>query len=181
MPVMPWTWSLTLKQFVCLVRHQYRLPLSPSEVLPVPYNSLPIEVPEGISVNPIDPFEPGIEAEVLISLDGIFDNDTYPILFQAVSEGDTLLRTITVSTISNDFSELATIAPAQGASGLSTRPTFMWDASPNALSYDVQLSASPAFDDPSTLIREGLVDNFVQFDSLLQENNPLLLESTSFQ
>ena len=129
-----------------------------------------IEVPEGISVNPTDPFEPGIEAEVLISLDGIFDNDTYPILFQAVSEGDTLLRTITVSTISNDFSELATIAPAQGASGLSTRPTFMWDESPNALSYDVQLSASPAFDDASTLTREGLVNNFVQFDSLLQEN-----------
>ncbi len=76
-----------------------------------------------------------------VSLEGI-----YTFNVEATAAGSpTLVRPVTLTLVSNDFSALALQSPADGATNLALVQTLHWNASPDANTYDVQFSNSPSF------------------------------------
>ncbi len=72
---------------------------------------------------------------------GKLDSDLFPDLLTVNQTGGTL--TLLLSTVGSPPPPVVTLStPANGASGVSTSPTLIWNASTGATSYDVYLSAS---------------------------------------
>ncbi len=61
------------------------------------------------------------------------------------ASGKTADRTIKIRVVSNNFSTLATTAPADGAAGISTLPSFTWAGATDADKYRFQLATNPSF------------------------------------
>ena len=89
-------------------------------------------------------------------------------LYFSSSLGDTLSRTVNVRTVSSDFSDLTLRQPAQGASAVNQRPTFIWQGSNNATAYVLEVDKSPAFTAPITALADDITT--VILDDLLDEN-----------
>jgi subtilisin-like proprotein convertase family protein len=81
-------------------------------------------------------------------------------------------RNLAFFTLGNDFSSLAMQQPADGQKGIVLSSTFKWQGSPNAKSYNFELSGSPRFGD-STLVRQNGITSTNFQPSRLLENNRL--------
>ncbi|HHS95986.1 MAG TPA: T9SS type A sorting domain-containing protein, partial [Phaeodactylibacter sp.] len=78
----------------------------------------------------------------------------YEVLITAMVEGvDTILRTVYLNTVSNDFSTLALAAPSYGEVNVIETPTFDWATTNNAFAYEFQLATSPSFS-PESIVEE---------------------------
>lgn len=65
--------------------------------------------------------------------------------------GDTLVQTVHLNLITNDFSAFALLAPADGSTGLQQAQTLHWNKAPDAAAYDLQLANAPSFSPASIL------------------------------
>jgi subtilisin-like proprotein convertase family protein len=70
---------------------------------------------------------------------------TFDAVVSAVSNGVTQTSTITLTTVSNDFSAFAPTTPANGASGINPNPLLKWTGAADANAYDVQVASNPSF------------------------------------
>lgn len=104
---------------------------------------------------------PGESSSLEVDLTNATQEGTYTFNVQASAAGSpVLVRPITIRLISNDFSALALQAPGDGLTDQALAQVLYWNAVPDAESYDVQFSDSPAF---STLLaskNETTVDSF---------------------
>ena len=91
---------------------------------------------------------PGETANLTVDLSPVTQEGTYTFNVQAVAIGttDTLLRPVTLTYYTNDFSAFALQSPADGLTGLGLVQTLHWSLGADALLYDVQVSTSPSFE-----------------------------------
>jgi subtilisin-like proprotein convertase family protein len=85
--------------------------------------------------------------------EGLFTIDIMAIAPSAdtLVDMDTLMRTVTIDLVINDFTALALLEPANGSSGIVEVPTFTWTSTPNATSYSIEIADNPSFA-PETII-----------------------------
>lgn len=84
--------------------------------------------------------------------------------------GDTLREDITLDLVSVDFSDLKTIYPADGLSGLNQSIEFKWATSINAISYKLEVATSPAFGNSVIYSIDGLTGSSFKPNFLFNEN-----------
>ena len=73
--------------------------------------------------------------------EGLFDI----VLRATTTDMDTTFRTVQVDVVINDFSMMAPIGPVDGQGGASEKPDFVWEGSPYAQTYDLEISTDPTF------------------------------------
>lgn len=89
---------------------------------------------------------PGESSTLSIDMNGTTVEGTYSFNLQATANGSpVLLRPITLTLISNDFSGLTLQSPADGLNDQALAQVLQWNAVPDAISYDVEFSDSPSF------------------------------------
>ena len=89
---------------------------------------------------------PGATTTLDLDLSGVNFTGRTEVTILAVAEGqDTARRTIVLDLVSNDYSDLATVAPAEGTTGIILSTEFGWTEAINAETYDIQVATSPTF------------------------------------
>jgi len=129
-------------------------------------SGLPAGVTATFSPNPAPS---GSDVTLTLDMPANQPEGTFDLTISATSGSITKTMVKVVSIFNNDFSALSLKSPANGADGQNRAPVLRWNATPNANTYEIQLSTSPTFD-PGTIVAEldGIsVDSF---------QVPLLLE-----
>jgi subtilisin-like proprotein convertase family protein len=90
---------------------------------------------------------PGDQAKLSVDMSQVAQSGVYTLQVKAVAIGttDTLLRPITITYFTNNFSAFGLKTPADGTTGAALAQTVRWATAPDALLYDVQLSTTPSF------------------------------------
>jgi subtilisin-like proprotein convertase family protein len=133
--------------------------------------SLAGQLPAGSSHNfTMNPVNPGDVVMLNISLANAPRDSVALIVRATTPNGPTIERNIGFFTLGNDFSNLAMQQPADGASGIILSTPFKWNGSPNARSYNFELSASPQFGDSSLVKQTGITATSFQPSKLLDNN-----------
>ena len=70
---------------------------------------------------------------------------TFSLTLRASAAADTVLRTLTFTTVSTDFSDLKLLSPSDGQSGIQLSAVLKWKGAQAATAYDVELASSPRF------------------------------------
>lgn len=111
-----------------------------------------LEVVDGLPTGTVATFSaetvvPTEASTLTLDMSAVNLTGQYPITIRAVAEGaDTAYRTIVLDLVSNNFSELALTAPADGTAGILFSTGFEWTGMPNADTYDFQLGTNPDFE-----------------------------------
>lgn len=102
--------------------------------------------PGAVAVLSKTTLNPGESATLSVDLSAVTLEGVYTFNVEASAAGSpTLVRPVTLSLFSNDFSALTLDSPADGTADLTLIQTLRWNTAPDALSYDVQFSTSPSF------------------------------------
>lgn len=142
-------------------------------------SSVPADVPVSLSKNQI---KPGDSIALNVDFSNFNRQDSVIINVRAIGQNaDTAVRKISLLAISNDFSDLKLMEPAQAAVGISGNPTFKFTPSQNGQKHLLQVSSSPDFrrgaieienPDPSgQTLNEILPSNEVFFWRVIPSNN----------
>ncbi len=140
-------------------------------------NPVTVAIVSGLPADAITTFTnngsaPGTDIELNLDLTNVVSAGSFDLEFMlTATDADTAYRTVTIETISNDFSSLALTTPAAGASGIAGTPTFEWVDVPDAQFYDIQIATSPAFG-PNDIVDEkyGFTNSFHDVSVLLEIN-----------
>ena len=105
------------------------------------------ELPEGLTATIDDPtLEPGESTRLRFDFSDFNRTEEVFVDIRASAEGtDDAVRRILLDLVSNDFSDLRLVSPANGEAGLSGLPTFVFEESQAADSYTIQVSTEPNF------------------------------------
>ncbi len=105
-----------------------------------------VDKPASVSVDAPARIAPGDPVDLTLDFTAVTEGGNYEMTIATVSSaGDSIARTILVSSISTDFSDLTLASPQDGESGLDTRPTFSWSGSARADGYRLEVSTTPSF------------------------------------
>lgn len=104
------------------------------------FSQLTVEASESVDLT-IDLKDVEGKQDLVIEVQGVSDS------------GDTLVRTINLELISNDYSDLVTVSPASGSQGEGQNPMFTWDGVIDADLYNFQLATDPSFS-PGSIVQE---------------------------
>lgn len=116
---------------------------------------------------------PGESATLKLDFSQVDVEDVFTITVRAESGGVTYDREIVLTTLRNDFSALALVAPANGATQVQLVQTIHWTKALDALTYDVQVATSPSFA-PGTILASATsttLDSF-KIPTLLAKGTP---------
>jgi len=106
-------------------------------------NALPAGVDANLSETQLTPGESSL---LSVDFSSFNQTDSVLIVIEATGPGvDTATREILFDVVSNDFSDLSLISPANGESGLSGLPVFSYTPSTRATQHVLQLSDDPLF------------------------------------
>lgn len=119
-----------------------------------------------------NPIQIGQNAQLDVVFDG-FSEGTYDLLVRAHAGTDTIYRDIRLSTISNDFSDLALQSPVDGTTGVVLSSDFSWTPSINADSYEVEMATSPTFSAESIILQEEGLTTSTYSPSIQFEGNQI--------
>ncbi len=92
-----------------------------------------------------NPVAPGATAELRIELPNGLSDGNVSLDIMGVAGADTVSVQSALTLVSNDFSALALLTPANGTMGLSETPVLHWQGVPDADQYDVEVASSPSF------------------------------------
>ncbi len=140
-----------------------------SDTITFSVTGLPAGAATSFSANPI---VAGEETTLTIDFSDVTDDNQFVVVVNA--ETDSLpvaARTVDLNVVYNDFSALKTTSPADGLSGETTLPVFIWTAMPNALTYDIEVSDNPSFAEPVDQAT-GLTQNEYSASVTLEDNTP---------
>jgi len=123
--------------------------------LSIESGDLPAEAIVDFTASTIDP---GMSSTLNIDLSDVRYNGPLEITVVAAAEGqDTARRTVLYEVTDNDYSDLATMAPEEGTTGIILATTFDWTEAVNANTYEIEIATSPTFSDATLFERaEGL-------------------------
>ncbi|MBP7822006.1 MAG: hypothetical protein KA010_03725, partial [Saprospiraceae bacterium] len=104
---------------------------------------------------------PGQNATLNLNFPANVPGGEFILKVRATASGtDTTYREIKINTYSNDFSALTQQLPTDGAVGVNGLPTFQFNLSPNALTYDLQIATNPSFTSESIVhVKTNLTQN----------------------
>jgi subtilisin-like proprotein convertase family protein len=116
---------------------------------------------------------PGQSAGLSIDLTNVTEEGTYTVNVLGISNADTLLRPITLTTVYNDFSDLTLVSPVDGSTGLGQAQILYWTKSVNANAYDLEFGTDAAFTSGSIIISKMnlTVDSF-KITNQLEKSTP---------
>jgi len=143
------------------------------EVLRIDFNSgsvLGFDAPISLAVAPGDlpagavaeftetTIDPGMSSTLTVDLADVRFSGPLELTVVATAEGqDTARRTILFDVTDNDYSDLATMAPEEGTSGIILATNFDWTDAVNADTYEIEIATSPSFSEETLFERaEGL-------------------------
>lgn len=96
--------------------------------------------------------QPGHSATLTLDFSQVQTEETFTLILRATAAGMApILRPIVLTTLRNDFSALALVSPANGATETPLIQTLHWNRALDALTYDVQFASSPSFA-PGTIL-----------------------------
>ncbi len=122
------------------------------------------------SSNPVTPAD---NATLTIETANIVDEGFFAIDITAIAQGgDTLVRPATFTIVLNDFSAVQPVSPANGSAAISELPTFTWDGSPNAFTYDIEIATNPSFA-PGTIIETATTNLTTYTPTIVLDKNTL--------
>jgi len=132
-------------------------------------------LPEGATASfSINPFPADGGSVMTIDLSEVSLTGDFEVVVRAIAEdADTTYRSIYLTTISNDFSDLQMLTPVNGESGIVLSTEFSWNSVPNAFAYDFELATSPAFDVNSIVDRKLNYTGTTYTSPILFEENEL--------
>lgn len=115
------------------------------------------DLPDGASYsfsqNPVNPSE---STTLTITFENFFE-ETLDLQVQAVTASlDTAYRQLQLTTVSNDFSSMALVEPADGRDDIQLQTGFSWLGTEDANSYDFELSTNATFTGPLVESAYGL-------------------------
>ncbi len=100
-------------------------------------------------------------ARLTVDFTNVRTSGIYNVEVIAVTDkGDTLREFIEMDLVNIDFSDLKTLYPANGLSGLPQSIEFKWAGSPNAQSYRIEIATSPSFGNTVVYSGNGILDTF---------------------
>ncbi len=113
---------------------------------------------------------PGDAARLTVNFDNFNRSDSVTIIIEASGNGvDTARRELLFDVVSNDFSDVELLSPANGEEGVLEVPVFEFTASAAAEEYIIEVSDDPLFDRGSFLIPNADPDGET-LGSLLEPN-----------
>ena len=110
-----------------------------------------LEIVEGLPMGVVpefatNPMMAGNNTTVKFDMTSIDTDGNFEVLLRATApNADTMYQTLRWSIVYNDFSELAVLTPADGATGESLGPDFTWIDLPHADRYDFEIATNPSF------------------------------------
>lgn len=114
---------------------------------------LPAEADLSLSTNAL---VPGETATLTADLTAVRASGLVEVVITAVGPGlDTARRSIFLDLTDNDFTDLMTMAPAEGTTGIILATEFDWTDAVNADSYDIEIGTSPDFADGTVFERSA--------------------------
>ncbi|MBX2870818.1 MAG: T9SS type A sorting domain-containing protein [Saprospiraceae bacterium] len=130
---------------------------------------LPANTTASFSQNPIDVNQ---SSQLELSLQD-FSEGTFDFLIKAYSGTDTIYRDVRISTVSNDFSDLALMSPADGTRNIVLSTDFSWAASDNADTYGIEIATSPVFAPETIILQENDISGSTYSPSIQFDDNQL--------
>lgn len=132
---------------------------------------LPVDVSASFSSNSIVPSE---TSQLTLDFSNTTIEDTYEVIVQSVApNADTIVRSIVLTTVSNDYTNLILQTPEDGLSGASGLPTFDWSFAEDANNYSIQIATNPSFDAAFIVEQADNVTESPFTPSVLLEENTL--------
>lgn len=115
---------------------------------------------------------PGEGTSATISFENSSVSGEVLLTISASNEDDTLYREIVLDLIGTDFSDIKSVFPVNGSSGVNVSPVLQWTADSDADSYIVKLSDNPSFNESESEIfyLETTTDTFFELDDILSKN-----------
>jgi subtilisin-like proprotein convertase family protein len=106
-------------------------------------SGLPVGVRASFSADSIQAGQP---ITLQLNTDDVKGNQSGQIIIRAIAPGvDTMERLIIVDITGGDLSNLETLFPYDGTSGLTGLPKFGWNRKTDAITYEIELSTNPLF------------------------------------
>jgi subtilisin-like proprotein convertase family protein len=113
----------------------------------------------------------GGSTSLLLDLTNLSERQTLDLeILGTAANMETYSRIIQVDLISNDFESLVTAIPENGATGKSELPFFKWNETPNADSYNIEISTNPAFSDNNTMTVSNIEADSILLTDLLEKS-----------
>lgn len=132
--------------------------------------TLPGDAVVRFSKNPIAPSDSStLTIQFQTQIEGTFDLQ----LKATAANGTSQTLPISVSTISNDFSQLVTLQPINGESGIGLSTKFIWKKAANATAYDFELATNPTFGNTVIASASNLQDTTYTPTQVFLEENKL--------
>lgn len=128
-------------------------------------------LPQGVTATfDPNPVAPGNNSTMTLSFPPGMAETTFDLQINGTAGAVSALTSIHLTAIDNDFSAFSTVSPANGATGVKTRPSLFWNKVPAGNTYDVQLATSPSFE-PATIVasKQNIAVDSFQVTTLLQE------------
>ena len=106
-----------------------------------------------------------------LDFSNVTEEGEFELIIRAIGENqDTIYRSLNVRTVSNNFSALQTLSPADGSHGTTQSPSFSWPKIEDAEYYNVEVSKSPSFGATTIERFEFVTDTFVTLSELLEKS-----------
>ena len=94
-----------------------------------------------------------------LDFSNVLSSDNYELKIIAIAEGiDSLERTIPISNIATDFSDLSYLGPENGLMGITSLPLLEWTEAQNASNYKIEIASNPRFADED-IVLSAIVTN----------------------
>ncbi len=113
-------------------------------------NNIVFDIIEGLPEGAIANFQntttaPGGSNQLSIDFQNVTTEGDFEVDVRGIApNADTIIRTIDFNLISNDFSDLLLMMPANNSQGIAS-PSYVWQTSEDAITYDIEIATSPAF------------------------------------
>ncbi len=112
----------------------------------------------------------GENTQLNINLENVTGTADYEIMVRSYIEGiDTIERVIRLGITSTDIDHVALLSPVDGISGVGPTQNYNWDNKPDAVSYNLQVATSPAFNTEKIVINIETIGNSFNSNTFLEK------------
>lgn len=116
--------------------------------------------------------QPGENLTINVDFGDVDDlDDLFEIEIQAVTGTDTIYRNLQIEVEANNFTTLLPLEPANGLQGAGEQPVFLWQGSPSADYYSIDIATDASFADNSIVFSEtDLIDTTFASPNFLEKS-----------
>ncbi len=113
---------------------------------------------------------PGEKSNLVIDIKNVVGSQTVDVVIRAIVAGvDTMDRILTINIVGGNLSNLSTIQPSNGQSGVSALPKYIWSKKADASAYKIEVSKSPDFAPANIVTKSELADSSLTSSVILNK------------